>query len=228
MNKKLFSFLCAILGLCITACGSKEKPDAETPIIEDVVGLPDEMEEHENTDDDNSVTSAEDEILDEDPIEDIEEETLLGKGYDNPLRVGDSINFQYLDYMHMDAETSQPIVDCIITYNSYQDGVVHLTFEVVSYVKNTPVIVNESLGSLYYYSIDENLARTFIDYKEIYKEDDGSYRFSVYESGKLDYCVNIAEGRYLTLDYVPPTENNLNKEKNQYYSEDSIWFDLQQ
>ena len=60
------------------------------------------------------------------------------------------------------------------------------------------------------------------------KEDDGSYRFSVYESGKLDYCVNIAEGRYLTLDYVPPTENNLNKEKNQYYSEDSIWFDLQQ
>lgn len=156
------------------------------------------------------------------------EAVLQERDANNPVLVGESVNIKFLDFLYnKKADGSPCIVECNITFKSYDkdDGVVCLNFEIVSSETSEAVHVDDRMSSLVYALVDENMTKSYVEYEGVYREDTGSTLISVYEKGNVDCCINVNSNNFLQIIYSPPTEDNING-KSQFYSEDTIWFEL--
>lgn len=156
------------------------------------------------------------------------EAVLQERDANNPVLVGECVNIKFLDFLYnKKADGSPCIVECNITFKSYDKdtGVVCLNFEIVSSETSEAVHVDDRMSSLVYALVDENMTRNFVGYDGVYREDTGSTLISVYEKGNVDCYINVSSNNFLQIVYSPPTEDNISG-KNQFYSENTLWFEL--
>ncbi|MDE7253792.1 MAG: hypothetical protein K2O32_12735 [Acetatifactor sp.] len=215
MKKKL-GFLCVFLMIILSSCGSKKDEKIEQY----------KSETHNSEQTISDVAQEELEQIDQ--TENDSEAVLQERDANNPVVVGESVNIKYLDYLYNKKSDGSPcIVECNITFKSYDKdaGVVCLNYEIVSSETSEAVHVDDKMSSLIYALVDENMTKSFVQSDGVYREDTGSSLISVYETGNVDCCINVSNKNFLQIIYSPPTEDNISG-KNQFYSENTLWFEL--